>query len=182
MKHEAFQDAVSMIDDRFVEEAQTFAVKRSFAPNIIKIGFAAAACAAAVFAILFFPRGKSADILVCGQNPSASPVAVRSYDSEVGVIRAYAVESADIPVKITSSEKSVVDITGGTLRFEGNSEQVYDTRLEVFGNASLVWTVPLDNRSAALELSAQTGNQTRVFALFYDESDNTWKISEKTVK
>lgn len=184
MKHEALQDAVSMIDDKYIEEAQTPSVKRSFAPRIIKIGFAAAACAAAVCAFLFFPRGKSAEILVCGQNPSASPIAVRSYDSEVGVIRAYAIESVDIPVNITSSDKSVIDFNGGTLRHEGNNEQVYgaDTRLEVFGNASLIWTVPLDNRSATLELSAQTGNQTRVFALSFDESDNSWKISEKTVK
>ena len=55
MKHEAFSEAVSMIDDRFVEEAQKPFRKRKSAPAI-KLCFAAAACAAAICAFLFIPR------------------------------------------------------------------------------------------------------------------------------
>lgn len=179
MKHEAFSDALSMIDDKFVVEAQKPIAKRSFAPTVIKIGFAAAACAAAVCAFILFPRGNSADILISGEKPSAGPVIVRSYDNNsVGVIRAYAIEYLDIPVSITSSEKSVVEISGGTLRCEGNNEQA-DTRFEVFGNASLVWNVPLDDKSAEFTLKVQTGNQTRVFELSFDESESKWTMCEK---
>ena len=182
MKHEALQDAVSMIDDKFIEEAQKPFSKRKTAPTAIKICFAAAACAAAVCAFVFFPRGKAADILVFGENPSVSPVAIRSYDNEAGVIRAYAVESVDIPVNITSSDKSVVSISGGTLCFEGNKELACDAdyELELFGNASLVWNVPLDDRSAEFTLTAQTGNHSRVLALSFDESENKWTVREKS--
>lgn len=182
MKHEAFTDALSMIDDKFVEEAQKPAVKRSFAPTVIKIGFAAAACAAAVCAFIFLPKGNAADILISGEKPSAGPVVVRSYDdNSVGVIRAYAIEYVDIPVSITSSDKSVVGISGGTLRLDFDKENVYnaDYKLELFGNASLVWNVPLDDKSAEFTLKVQTGNQTRVFELSFDESENKWKMCEK---
>lgn len=182
MKNEALQDAVSMIDDKYIEEAQKPFAKRKIAPTAIKICFAAAACAAAVCAVVFIPHGKAADILVSGKNPSASPVAVRSYDNEVGVIRAFAVEYIDIPVSITSSEKSVVGISGGTLCVEGDKENVYnaDFELELFGNASLVWTVPLGERSDEYELTLRTGKHTRVLALSFDEGENKWTVREKS--
>ena len=131
---------------------------------------------------MFIPHGKAADILVSGKNPSASPVAVRSYDNEVGVIRAFAVEYIDIPVSITSSEKSVVGISGGTLCVEGDKENVYnaDFELELFGNASLVWTVPLGERSDEYELTLRTGKHTRVLALSFDEGENKWTVREKS--
>lgn len=183
MKNEALQEAVSMIDDKYVEEAQKPFQKRRTAPTALKICLAAAACAAAVCAVVFIPHGKAADILVSGKNPSASPVAVRNYDNEVSVIRAYAVEYIDIPVSIASTEKSVVSISGGTLYVEGNKETVYDAgfELELFGNASLVWTVPLDNKSAEFELTSQTGRHTRVLTLSFNESENGWTVSEKSV-
>lgn len=183
MKNEALQDAVSMIDDKYIEEAQKPFAKRKTSSTAIKICFAAAACAAAVCAVVFIPHGKAADILISGKNPSASPVAVRSNDSEVGIIRAFAVEYIDIPVSINSSEKNVVSISGGTLYIEGAKETVYDAdfELELFGNTSLVWTVPLDDKSAEYELTAQTGNHTRVLVLSFDESENKWTVSEKSV-
>ena len=182
MKNDALQEAVSMIDDKYVEEAQKPFQRRKSAPTAIKICFAAAACAAAVCAVVFIPHGKAADILVSGKNPSASPVAVRSYDNEVGVIRAFAVEYIDIPVSITSSEKSVVGISGGTLCVEGDKENVYnaDFELELFGNASLVWTVPLGERSDEYELTLRTGKHTRVLALSFDEGENKWTVREKS--
>ena len=183
MKNEALQDAVSMIDDKYIEEAQKPFAKRKTASTAIKICFAAAACAAAVCAVVFIPHGKAADILISGKNPSASPVAVRSNDSEVGIIRAFAVEYIDIPVSINSSEKNVVSISGGTLYIEGAKETVYDAdfELELFGNASLVWTVPLDDKTAEFTLTAQTGNHSRVITLSFDESENKWTVSEKSV-
>ena len=51
MKNEALQDAVSMIDDKYIEEAQKPFAKRKTASTAIKICFAAAACAAAVCAL-----------------------------------------------------------------------------------------------------------------------------------
>lgn len=183
MKNEALQEAVSMIDDKYVEEAQKPFQKRRTAPTALKICLAAAACAAAVCAVVFIPHGKAADILVSGKNPSESPVAVRSYDNEVGVIRAFAVEYVDIPVSITSSEKSVVEISDGTLHVEGDKENVFnaDFELELFGNASLVWTVPLGDASTEYELTVQTGNHSRVLALSYDESEKKWTVREKSV-
>ena len=180
MKNEALQDAISMLDDKYIEEAQKPFAKRKTAPMAIKICFAAAACAAAVCAFVFFPRGRAADILVFGENPSASPIAVRSYDNEAGVIRAYAVESVDIPVNITSSDKSVVSISGGTLYVEGAKGNVCNSDFELFGNASLVWNVPLDDRSAEFTLTAQTGNHSRVLALSFDEGENKWTVREKS--
>ena len=67
MKNEALQDAISMLDDKYIEEAQKPFAKRKTAPTAIKICFAAAACAAAVCAFVFFPRGRAADILVFGE-------------------------------------------------------------------------------------------------------------------
>lgn len=182
MKNEALQDAVSMLDDKYIEEAQQPFPKRKIAPTAIKICLAAAACAAAVCAVMFIPHGRAADILVFGKNPSASPVAVRSCDNEVGVIRAFAVEYLDIPVSISSSDKTVVGISGGTLYVEGDKENVYnaDFELELFGNASLVWTVPLGDSSVEYELTAQTGKHSRVLTLSFDESENKWTVCEKS--
>lgn len=182
MKNEALTNAVSMLDDKYIEEAQKPFAKRKTAPTAIKICFAAAACAAAVCAFVFFPRGRAADILVFGENPSASPVAVRSYDNEVGVIRAFAVEYLDIPVSITSSDKSVVSISGGSLHPDGDKENVLgaDEPLELNGNASLVWTVPLDDKTVEFTLTAQTGNHSRVITLSFDESENKWTVREKS--
>ena len=183
MKNEALQEAVSMIDDKYVEEAQKPFPKRKAAPTAIKICLAAAACAAAVCAVLFIPQGKAVDILVSGKNPSESPVSVRSYDNEAGVIRAFAVEYIDIPVSITSSDKTVVGISDGTLYVEDDKESVYnaDFELELFGNASLVWTVPLSDRSVEYEFTAQMGKHSRVLTLSFDESENKWTVREKSV-
>lgn len=181
MKHEALEDAVSMLDDKYIEEAQKPFPKRKAAPLAIKICFAAA-CAAAVCAFLFIPQGKSADILISGKNPSENPVVVRSYDNEAGVIRAFAIEYLDIPVSFTSSDKTIVSISDGTLYVEGNKENVYnaDFELELFGNASLVWTVPLNDTSVEYELTAQTGKHSRVLALSYNEVEKKWTVREKS--
>ena len=182
MKNEAFTNAVSMLDDKFVEEAQKPFAKRKTAPTAIKICFAAAACAAAVCAFVLFPRGKAADILVFGENPSASPVAVRSYDNEGNVILGFAIEHLDIPISVTSSEKSVVRISGGSLHFDGDKENALgaDEPFELNGNASLVWTVPLNDKTAEFTLTAQTGNHSRVLTLSFDKSENKWTVREKS--
>ena len=63
---------------------------------------------------------------------------------------------------------------------EGAKENVCNSDFELFGNASLVWNVPLDDRSAEFTMTAQTGNHSRVLALSFDESENKWTVREKS--
>ena len=182
MKHEALTEAISMLDDELIAEAQEPFRKRRIAP-VIRLCAAAAACAAAVGAFLLIPRGSGADILIMGEDPAGSPVAIRTENNEeIGVIRAFALEYTEIPVSIVSAEKTVVSVSGGELYITGEGEEKVPAAspLELDGNASLVWSVPLWDAGAELELTVRTGADCRVFMLSFDESAQEWTIRENT--
>jgi len=177
MKHEAFTKAVSMLDDKFVEEARKPFPKRSSAPAL-RICFAAAACAAAICAFLFIPRGKAADILVRGENPSVSPVAVTSEDDKNDAVRTHAFEIAEIPVEITADGKTTVSVSDGTVSLVGKNAA--SSELEIDKNAEILWSVVLANTNEEFTLTAKTGNHSRVLTLMFDEGANGWVIREKS--
>lgn len=182
MKHEALTEAISMLDDRLLEEAQQPFRKRSALPLALKACGAAAVCAAAVGAFLLIPRGSGADILVLGENPSVKPVSVKSADVGISAVRAFAIEYTDIPVSISSSEKTVVSISAGELFITGDGEAKVraETPLELNGGASLLWSVPLLDVSEEYTLTAQTGKHCRILLLSFDESTQEWTVSEDT--
>ena len=66
MKHEAFVDAVTMLDDDIIAEAQE-PFRRKSRAKVIGFCSAAAACAAVIGAVLLLPGGNGADILVMGR-------------------------------------------------------------------------------------------------------------------
>lgn len=182
MKHEALTEAISMLDDELIAEAQEPFRKRRIAPAI-RFCAAAAACAAAVGAFLLIPRGSGADILIMGADPTERPVAIRTESNEeVSVIRAFALEYTDIPVSVVSSEKTTVSVSGGELYIIGEGEEKVPAAspLELSGSASLVWSVPLWDAVAELELTARTGAECQVFLLSFDESAQEWTIRENT--
>ena len=184
MKHEALTEAISMLDDRLIDEAQQPFKMRSALPAVMKLCGAAAVCAAAVGAFLLIPRGSGADILVFGEDPSVKPISLKNDESDIGVARAFAIEFADIPVEITSSEKTVVSISAGELFIAGSGEA--DVRaelpLELNGGASLMWSVPLNDIGEEYTLTAQTGENCRVLLLSFDESAQEWTIMENSAE
>lgn len=179
MKHEAFTEAVSMIDDKFIEEAQKPFPKRKSA-SAVKICVAAAACAAAICAVLFIPRGKAADILINGENPSESPVTVLSQKGRSGDIAVHLIEIAEIPVEITAEGKTSVSVSGGTVSLAENGSVNAKTELEIEGKASLLWSVVLGSESEEFTFTAKSGSRSRVLTLAFDENRNGWVIREKS--
>lgn len=179
MKHEAFVEAVSMLDDKFVEEALKPFPKRSSAPAL-RICFAAAACAAAICAFLFIPRGKAADILVRGENPSVSPIAITSEDDKNDAVRTHAFEAAEIPVEITADAKTTVSVSDGTVSLVGKTAEKASSELEIDRNAEILWSVVLANTNEEFTLTVKTGNHSRVLALVFDEGANDWVVREKS--
>lgn len=186
MKHEALTEAISMIDDELLAEAQQPSKRRSAFPAVLKICMGAAACAAAVGLFLLIPRGGSSDILVYGEALSKAPVTVRTEpDAEDNggavAIRAFAMECTDIPVEVVAAEKTVVSISGGELFIAGeNADKVpAECPLELTQNTSLIWSVPLWDEAAEHELTAQTASQSRVLLISFDERTREWTIREK---
>lgn len=186
MKHEALTQAISMIDDELLAEAQEPSKRRGAFPTALKICIGAAACAAAVGLSLLIPRGGSAGILVYGEDPAKAPVAVRTVtDAEDNAgayaARAFALECTDIPVDIVTSEKTVVSISGGELFIAGENEDIVPAEcpLELDRNTSLVWSVPLWDGAAEHELTAQWGSRSRVLIISFDENAGEWTIQEK---
>ena len=182
MKHEALTQAISMIDDELLAEAQEPSKRRRALPTALKICIGAAACAAAVGVSLLIPRGGSAGILVYGEDPAKAPVAVRTVtDAGAAAVRAFALECTDIPVEIVPSEKTVVSISGGELFIAGENEDLVPAEcpLELTRNTSLIWSVPLWDGAAEHELTAQWGSNIRVLIISFDESAGEWTIQEK---
>ena len=182
MKHEALTQAISMIDDELLAEAQEPSKRRRALPTALKICIGAAACAAAVGVSLLIPRGGSAGILVYGEDPAKAPVAVRTVtDAGAAAVRAFALECTDIPVEIVTSEKTVVSISGGELFIAGENEDIVPAEcpLELTRNTSLIWSVPLWDGAAEHELTAQWGSNIRVLIISFDESAGEWTIQEK---
>lgn len=185
MKHEALTQAISMIDDELLAEAQEPSKRRRAFPTALKICIGAAACAAAVGLSLLIPRGGSAGILVYGEDPAKAPVSVHTVtdagDNAGAAARAFALECTDIPVEIVTSEKTVVSISGGELFIAGENEDTVPAEcpLELTRNTSLVWSVPLWDGAAEHELTAQTGSNIRVLLISFDESAGEWSIQEK---
>lgn len=179
MKHEALTEAISMLDDKLIDEARQPFKRRGAFPAAIKLCGAAAACAAAVGAFLLIPRGGGADILVFGEDPAACPVAVTTC-AEIGVTRSSALELAEIPVSVASSEKTVVSISAGELFVAENGEEdvLADAPLEINGGASLIWSVPLTDVGEEYTLTAQTGQNRRVLHLAFDEKTRRWTIRD----
>lgn len=182
MKQEALTQAISMIDDELLAEAQEPSKWRRAFPTALKICIGAAACAAAVGVSLLIPRGGSAGILVYGEDPAKAPVAVRTVtDAGAAAVRAFALECTDIPVEIVTSEKTVVSISGGELFIAGENEDIVPAEcpLELDRNTSLVWSVPLWDGAAEHELTAQWGSRSRVLIISFDENAGEWTIQEK---
>ena len=180
MKHEALTEAISMLDDELIAEAQQPFRKRRFS-TAVKFCAAAASCAAVVGAFLLIPRGGGVDILVMGVDPSQQPVAVRNEDSgEVGVIRAFALEYTDILVTVNAPGRTAVSVSAGELRLAGDvtASVPAGEALELDGSAELLWSVPLWDGSAEYQLTAQTGNSRRTLLLSYDESAQEWTVRE----
>ncbi len=181
MKHEALTDAISMLDDDLVAEAQEPFRKHSAAPVISFC--AAAACAAAVFAFVLLPKGSGAEILVMGADPSASPVVVhseRTRDVGISIVSAFAVEYTDIPVSVVSEGKTVVSVSAGELYIMGEETEYAQIPLELNGDASLVWSVPLWDGGEQFEFTAQTGKNCRTLLLSFDEASQEWTITESS--
>lgn len=186
MKHEALTQAISMIDDELLAEAQEPSKRRRAFPTALKICIGAAACAAAVGLSLLIPRGGSAGILVYGEDPAKAPVSVRTVtdagdNAGAAAARAFALECTDIPVEIVTSEKTVVNISGGELFIAVENEDTVPAEcpLELTRNTSLVWSVPLWDGAAEHQLTAQTGSRSRVLLISFDESAGEWTIQEK---
>lgn len=186
MKQEALTQAISMIDDELLAEAQQPSARRRAFPTALKICIGAAACAAAVGLSLLIPRGGSAGILVYGVDPAKAPVAVRTVtDAEDNAgayaARAFALECTDIPVEIVATEKTVVSVSGGELFIAGENTDTVPAEcpLELTQNTSLIWSVPLWDGAAEHELTAQAGNNIHVLLISFDESTGEWTIQEK---
>lgn len=186
MKHEALTQAISMIDDELLAEAQEPSERRRAFPTALKICIGAAACAAAVGLSLLIPRGGGAGILVYGEDPAKAPVAVRTVadageNAGIAAARAFAMDCADIPVEVVTSEKTVVSVSGGELSIAGENAGTVPAEcpLELTRNTSLIWSVPLWDAAAEHELTAQTGSDIRVLLISFDESAGEWTIQEK---
>lgn len=186
MKHEALTQAISMIDDELLAEAQEPSKRRRAFPTALKICIGAAACAAAVGLSLLIPRGGSAGILVYGEDPAKAPVSVHTVtdagdNAGAAAARAFALECTDIPVEIVTSEKTVIGISGGELFIAGENADTVPAEcpLELNRNTSLVWSVPLWDGAAEHELTAQWGSRSRVLIISFDESAGEWTIQEK---
>lgn len=139
MKHEAFVDAVTMLDDDIIAEAQE-PFRRKSRAKVIGFCSAAAACAAVIGAVLLLPGGNGVDILVMGRELSDSPIALSSgnADSERAAISAYSLEPTDIPVSIDAHGLTVVTVYGGEIYQEGLTQPA-ETPLEITGSSALVW-------------------------------------------
>ena len=178
MKNEALSDAVSMIDDRFIAEAQEPFQKRRSSPLIIKI-CAAAACAAAA-AFLLIPRGQSADILIYGENPAKNPVAVRSVSSENSAARAFSIEIADIPVTVSAAGKTEVSVSSGELFLnENGSRTPAENSLTLEKSAEILWSVALTDKEQQSTLTVKTAKQSQILTLSFDEGSGNWIISRQ---
>ncbi len=176
MKNEALSDAVSMIDDKFIAEAQEPFQKRSSSPVIIKI-CAAAACAAAA-AFLLIPRGHSADILIYGENPAKNPVAVRSVDGENGAVRAFAIEIADIPVTVSAAVETEVSVSSGELFLNENGSWIpAENPLTLEKSAEILWSVPLTDKEQQSTLTVKTAKQSQILTLSFDDGSGNWIIN-----
>lgn len=176
MKHEALSDAVSMIDYRFIAEAQEPFQKRSSSPLIIKI-CAAAACIAAAF--LLIPRGQSADILIYGENPAKNPVAVRLIESENSA-RAISIEIADIPLTVSAAGKTEVSVSSGELFFnENGSRTPAENPLTLEKSAEILWSVPLTDKKQQSTLTVKTAKQSQILTLSFDEGSGNWIINKQ---
>ena len=180
MKHEALADAITMLDDDIIAEAQEPFRRRSPLP-IFGACTAAAACAAA--GIVFFVSGRSGtDILVMGADPSEKAVTISSPAAAAVAAadaRAYSMDTTDISVEITASGTTVVDVSGGELLVVGADSTLPAERpLEISGEASLIWSVPLWDNGAEFELTAQNGGSSRVLLLSFDDSTQEWVVSE----
>ncbi len=176
MKHEALTDAISMLDDELLAEAQEPFLKRRIAPSAIKI----CAAAAAVCALLMIPRGGGADILIMGKDPSDNPVAIRTEVDEAVAIRAFAMECTEIPVEVVSSEKTVISVSSGDIFIigEGTDTVPAETPLELNGSASLMWSIPLCDTSEEFRLTAQTEKNCHTLLLSFDEILQEWTVQE----
>lgn len=182
MKHEALTQAISMIDDELLAEAQEPSERRRAFPTALKICIGAAA----VGLSLLIPRGGGAGILVYGEDPAKAPVAVRTVtdagdNAGVAAARAFAMDCADIPVEVVTSEKTVVSVSGGELFIAGENAGTVPAEcpLELTRNTSLIWSVPLWDAASEHELTAQTGSDIRVLLISFDESAGEWTIQEK---
>ncbi len=180
MKHEAFVDAVTMLDDDIIAEAQE-PFRRKSRAKVIGFCSAAAACAAVIGAVLLLPGGNDVDILVMGRELSDSPIALSSgnADSERAAISAYSLEPTDIPVSIDAHGLTVVTVYGGEIYQEGLTQPA-ETPLEITGSSALVWSVPLWDASREFTLTAQTGNHCRILRLSFDDSLQEWTVSESS--
>ncbi len=181
MKHEAFVDAVSMLDDDIIAEAQEPFSRKSRARAI---GFcsAAAACAAVIGAILLFPGEKGADFLVMGKALSGGSVVIgddQNLAENRAAISAYALEPTDIPISIAAHGLTVVTVSGGELYSESSTAPA-ETPLEICETASFTWSIPMWNASEEFTLTAQTGNVCRVLVISYDDSIQEWTAAESS--
>lgn len=180
MKHEAFVDAVTMLDDDIIAEAQEPFRRKSHA-KVIGFCSAAAACAAVIGAVLLLPGGNSVDILVMGRELSDSPIALSSGNSDAdrAAISAYSLEPTDIPVSIDAHGLTVVTVYGGEIYKEGLTQPA-ETPLAITGSSVLVWSVTLWDSSREFTLTAQTGNHCRILRLSFDDSLQEWTFSESS--
>lgn len=183
MKHDALTEAISMLDDELIAEAREPFRKRNYA-SVIGFCSAAAVCAAAVGAVLFLPRSSGAEILIMGQNPSEKAITLHSEsesesEAEVSAIRAFSFDCTDIPVSVVSSKPTVITVSGGELYVvDGSEKEPATSTLELDGDASLVWSVPLWDAGSQFVLSAQTGKECRILLLAFDEDTQEWTVTE----
>ncbi len=181
MKHEAFVDAMSMLDDDIIAEAQE-PFRRNSHGKLIAFCSAAAACAAVIGTLLLLPGGKGAEILVMGRDISANAVAVGDGSADGAdepEIRAFSLEPTDIPVSIAPCGTAVVTVSGGEL-YSGDPAVPAETPLELSENASLIWSVPLWDSSLEFTLTVQTGNDSRILLLSYDGLSQEWTVKESS--
>lgn len=182
MKHEAFVDAVSMLDDDIISEAQEPFHRRSRARIIAFCS--AAACAALTGLFLLLPGEKGSDIIVMGRDISEGAVVIGSESGssdDIAAVRTFSLEPTDITISISARDTTVITVSGGEIYTE-NSAVPVETPLEISETTSLVWSVPLWRASQDLTLTVQTGNNCRVLLISYDDSLQEWTITESSRK
>ena len=181
MKHEAFVDAVSMLDDDIISEAQE-PFHRGSRARII--AFCSAAACAALTGLFLLPGEKGSDIIVMGKDISEGAVVIGSesgFSDDIAAVRAFSLEPTDITISISARDTTVITVSGGEIYTE-NSEVPVETPLEISETTSLVWSVPLWRASQDLTLTVQTGNNCRVLLISYDDSLQEWTITESSRK
>lgn len=175
MKHEALTEAITMIDDKFIAEAQEITPRKAaYLPKIFT--FAGAAAAAVIAAVMLLPKS-GGEILVYGSRLDA-PAAITP-DSG-GIARASVFMQAEIPLEI-KAEKAAVTVSDGEIFLADSADVPLELPAEISGDTQLVWIVPLDSNGNAPTLTVASDKETSTFNVSFDEETGVWFIGKEKI-